>query len=154
MRFSPRTVLTLLFALAVALALATAFARTTIPRAFSGKVERLELAAGGKLQVIRTHVDRPTSGNEYFLLTVNGQRIVIDRRVGSILRPGDSISKKCFSRTLIVNGEPRRLHLSKDFHHMLVAYPLLGILLALALARRPSPWRRRLVPWRKSAFDK
>jgi hypothetical protein len=137
LRPSLKTALALLFALAVALALATAFTRSTIPRALSGKVDKLELASGGKVQEIRTHVDRPTGGNDYFLLTVNEHRIVVDRGVASILRPGDRVSKKRFSRTLIVNGEPQRLHLSRDFHHMLVAYLLLGLLLVLALVKRP-----------------
>lgn len=63
-----------------------------------------------------------------------------------MLRPGDSVSKKRFSRTLSVNGEPRRLPFSRDFHHMLFAYPLLALLTALALIRNPQtpvPWRKR-----------
>lgn len=127
-------VLALLFAAMALLGLGTAYVRSTIPRVLSGKVERLQLSANGMLSPIRTQVRRYTNGNDYFLLTVNGHRIVIDRRVASLLRPGDTISKKRFSTTLTVNGKPRRLHLSKDFHHMLIVYPLLAILLALALA--------------------
>ena len=140
--------------LTVLVGLATAFTRSTIPRALSGKVEKIELASGGKLQEIHKRVDRPTGGNDYFLLTIAGCRIVVDRGVARMLRPDESVSKKRFSRTLSVNGEPRRLPLSQDFHHMLVAYPLLGILLALALTRKPSILRRRPVPWRKSAPGK
>jgi hypothetical protein len=126
--------LVLLFAAMVALALGTAFTRSTIPRSFSEEVEKLQLSSAGKLHRIRTRVRRHTGGNDYFLLTVNGRRVVIDRSVATMLRPGDAIEKKRFSRTLRVNGQSRRLPLSMDFHHMLIAYPLLGILLTLALA--------------------
>lgn len=99
------------------------------------------------MQEIHKRVDRPTGGNDYFLLTIAGRRIVVDRGVARMLRPGDSVGKKRFSRTLSVNGEPRRLHLSRDFHHMLFAYPLLALLTALALIRNPqTPVPRRKSP--------
>jgi len=134
----PKTIVIVLAVACALLGAGTTFTRSTIPRTFAGRVERVDF-----------YIQDRAGVDDVYFINVGSDRMMVDRDVAQLLKSGDRVSKSRFSSTLTVNGKPEQLHLSRDFFHMLAAYPLIILLVALALwgdrisARLPVPRRLR-----------
>jgi hypothetical protein len=99
-----------------ALAAYATVARSAIPLAWHGTITRVEAR----------HEKHPGVDDAWFV-TVGGRTTHVDAALARDLRVGQRLDKERWSRTLRVDGTPRRLALSGDARGMLVLAPLLAL---------------------------
>ena len=105
-------------------------ARSAIPLRWNGTVTRVEARA-----------EKHPGVDDAWFVTVGGRAVHVDAVLARTLREGDRVEKAAWSRTLRVNGTPRRLALSRDAGRMLGVAPLLVIAVAATAYPRAS-WTR------------
>ncbi|HEX2295459.1 MAG TPA: hypothetical protein VHN37_09135 [Actinomycetota bacterium] len=117
-----------LAALAVVLAGANCYEtlrRSTIPSSLDGTAEALDV-----------RFEKEPGIDDVHLLTIDGDVFHVDARVAGAVRPGDRVRKDAWSRTLLVDGEPHRLGLSRDAVGMLFVMPLVLLVVGVLLRSR------------------
>jgi hypothetical protein len=89
-------------------------ARSAIPLAWHGTVTRVEARR-----------EKHPGVDDAWFVTVDGRATHVDAALATSLRPGQRVEKDPWNRTLLVDGTPRRLALSRDARRMLLLAPLL-----------------------------
>jgi hypothetical protein len=105
-----------------ALAAWTMVARSLIPIQVAGTVEDIEVRA-----------EKHPGVDDAWFVTIDGDERHVDTDLAKSLRVGDTVRTERRSRTLVVNGQPRSLHLSGDAEAMLALAPA-TVLVCAALA--------------------
>jgi hypothetical protein len=110
--------------------IATTLMRTTVPRAFSGRVT-------GKTALPEKH---PGVDDVCLVAIDAGPPIQVEHPAFDRVDVGDTVAKDAWSRTMLVEGEAWRIPWSRDFIGMLILMPAL-LVLALVLAALQGPVR-------------
>ena len=105
-------------------------ARSAIPLRWDGTVTRVEARR-----------EKHPGVDDAWFVTVDGRATHVDAALARTLRAGDRVRKDRWSRTLLVNGTPRRLALRRDARAMLLVAPFAAVAVAVTAYPRAS-WTR------------
>ncbi|MDQ1711759.1 MAG: hypothetical protein QOE45_1209 [Frankiaceae bacterium] len=81
----------------------------------------------GTVTDIRLVTEKHRGIDDVWFVSVNGRSVHVDAALARTLDVGDRVDKGAWERTLRVDGEPRRLALSRDARRMLVLAPLVVV---------------------------
>ncbi len=107
-----------------ALAAWTLVERSTVPSKLEGTVTAIELR----------HEKHPGVDDVWMVQVDDGGPRHVDSDVAALLEVGDRVQKDAWDTSLVVDGEPNRVSLSKDARAMVAFAPVLaGLIAALTL---------------------